>query len=106
MFNKETDWTLNDWFDSTARRILAYAPYGASNTWVSSSDMTDEEKKAHPEYETLGGYLRTEDNRENITDWWNGLQCAERAEVKKLPNFDWDVFCKCTGIDSERGIRD
>ena len=102
MFNKESDWTYRAWLNSRARAVLAGAP-GACTEWIYSENMTDKEKTEHPEHETMGGYLKPKDNRSAITEWWNDLDELDRRTVKSLPNFDWNVFCECTGIDKEKG---
>jgi len=101
MFNKESDWIYRDWLNCRARYILMNVPNVVVD-WICVSDMTDDEKKAHPDCETTCGYLKVQDKRDTITDWWNGLSTEDKAEVKSLPNFDWDIFCECTGIDKER----
>ena len=61
--------------------------------------MTDEEKKAHPEAETTGGYLKKVDNSKNNIIWWNKLNNKEKKIITSIPNFDKDIFKKITGID-------
>ena len=97
MFNKATDWTYRDWINSDARYLLNQI---AKNTtkWVCSCDMKDEEKVAHPEYETAGGYLKILGELECGQIWWNGLREGDRQIIRSLPNFDPDIFEKCTGI--------
>ena len=73
-------------------------PYSHSN-FIHESNMTDEEKERHPEYKTIGGYVKTvtitESDRQK---WWDELAEEEKEAVKELPNFDADKFKKCTGI--------
>ena len=101
MFNKESDWTYGDWRKCRAKGILARAPHAVVK-WVDKSNMTNEEEKAYPDYETTGGYLKVQDERDAITNWWNELSADNKKTIKSLPNFDWDIFCECTGIDKER----
>ena len=61
--------------------------------------MTDEEKASHPEAETTGGYLKKLDNSECAQIWWDGLDEDNRDIIKAIPNFDAEIFKKCTGID-------
>ena len=98
MFNKPTDWTLEQWFNCRARRLLneiADCPL----EYVYLSDMTDEEKAAHPEAETTGGYLKERTAADNARKWWTGLDAADRNEILSLPNFNVEIFKKITGID-------
>ena len=97
MFNKPSGWTLRDWLNSEARYYLNQIPKNVVE-WVYSSDMTDEEKAAHPEHETTGGYLKKLDETDNAQIWWNGLNEHDRNVIKALPNFDAVIFEKCTGI--------
>ena len=66
--------------------------------WVYSSDMSDQEKKNHPEHETLGGYLKERNTNNCCIEWWNSLNKGERKVIMSLPNFDENVFEEITGI--------
>ena len=102
MFNKPSNWTYGDWLDSKARRIISSAPSPIS--WITMSNMTAEEKELHPDYETTLGYLKKADNKNAVTNWWNELSKDHRNEIKSLPNFDFEIFCKCVGIDKEKAV--
>ena len=97
LFNKPSDWTYRDWCDSDARWLLNQIPKNVVE-WVWASDMSDDEKKAHPEYKTTEGYLKILDESESAQLWWNGLSNEKREIIKALPNFDADIFRECTGI--------
>ena len=62
------------------------------------SNMTDEEKAAHPEAQTTGGYLKVLERRESNQVWWDGLCDDEKAAIMQLPNFDKDIFQEITEI--------
>ena len=98
MFNKMSDWTINDWNNSDARHIMNTCPYTHSD-FIDKSDMTDEEKENHPEYKTIGGFVKvfivTKKEKE---DWWNKLSDEDKDIIKSLPNFDFDIFRKCVGF--------
>ena len=99
MFDKESPWTYYDWYYSRARRIMEGCPYSYSD-YIPADDMTDEEKEKHPEHKTIGGFVKaftvmTEDKQK----WWDSLSKKDKDEVKALPNFDADKFCKCVGIE-------
>jgi len=69
--------------------------------FVPTSDMTGEEKQQHPQYETVGGYLRKHERplREAFPIAWAKLTQAERQRWLDLPNFDADKFLEITGVD-------
>ena len=97
LFNKPSDMTYNDWLRSDARYLLNQIPKDVVE-WVYEKDMTDEEKSAHPTYETTGGYLRVLDESESAQIWWDGLPETDKSIIKAIPNFDGKIFEECTGI--------
>ena len=98
MFNKPTDWTFERWFNCRARRLLNEID-DCPLEYVYLSDMTDEEKAAHPEAETTGGYLKERTTADNARKWWAGLSADDRNVILSLPNFDAAIFKEITGID-------
>ncbi|MBS6701147.1 MAG: hypothetical protein KH284_06050 [Clostridiales bacterium] len=98
LFNKPSEWTYQDWLDSEARYLLNQIP-GDVLEYIYLSDMTDEEKAAHPEAETTGGYLKILDNSECAVIWWRGLSDRQKAVITAIPNFDKEIFKQITGID-------
>jgi len=96
-FDKETDMTLEEWWNSDARYLMNQIVFGPAD-WIWSNDMTDEEKAAHPEHETTGGYLKIRDNTDCCTDWWNGLSERNKNIIRSIPNFDAEKFYQITGI--------
>ena len=98
MFNKPSDWTFRKWLDSDARWLLSHIPKNVT-TWVYACDMTDQEKADHPEHQTTGGYLKTLDEADVAQTWWDVLDQRKRDIILDLPNFDADIFFKCTGIN-------
>ena len=97
MFNKPSGITYRQWLSMDARYLLEQIPRRAV-VWIWSDEMTDEEKAAHPEHETTGGYLKNLDESDNAQIWWDGLDGHDRNVIKDLPNFDAVIFEKCTGI--------
>ena len=97
LFDKPSDWTYRDWLNSDARCLLNQIPKDVVE-WIYSSDMTDEEKAAHPEHETTGGYLKVLDGFGCGQIWWDGLSERNRNIIKALPNFDETIFEQITGI--------
>ena len=100
MFNKPSNITYRDWVNSDARYLLNQIPKDVVE-WIWSDDMTDEEKTAHPEHETTGGYLKVLDESECCQIWWNGLTNDDKNIIKSIPNFDPKKFFKITGIRVE-----
>lgn len=99
MFDKESPWTYNDWFNSRAREIMAGCPHSHSD-YISKYEITDEEKENRPECETTGGYVKTyRVTTEERQKWWDNLSEDDKNEVKALPNFDGKKFCECVGIE-------
>ena len=97
LFNKPSNMTYNDWLRSDARYLLNHIPKDVVE-WVYEKDMTDEEKAAHPTYETTGGYLRVLDESECAQIWWDGLSETDKSTIKAIPNFNGEIFEECTGI--------
>ena len=97
LFNKPSEWTYEDWLNSEARYLLNQIP-GDVLEYVWLSDMTDEEKAEHPTHETTGGYLKVLDESDCGQLWWGSLSDRQKDIIKALPNFDPEIFEKCTGI--------
>lgn len=97
IFDVESDMTLRQWRDSDAYSLLARIEFKTSQ-FIMSSDMTDEEKIAHPEYETIGGYLKVCDTGKAFSTWWDSLTKNEKSIIKNIPNFNAEKFLQITGI--------
>ena len=99
MFDKDSTWTYSDWIKSKAKRIMERCPINYNCT-VFAEDMTEEEKKKHPEYKTTGGFIDTiKVTTEERQGWWDNLCENDKNEIKALPNFDEKKFCECVGIE-------
>ena len=97
LFNKPSDMTYREWIDSDARYLLNQIPKDVVE-WVYEEDMTDEEKAAHPTYETTGGYLKVLDESECGQLWWGSLSDRRKEIIKAIPNFDAEIFFQCTDV--------
>ena len=97
LFNKPSNMTYSEWLDSDARYLLNQIPKDVVE-WVYEEDMTDEEKAAHPTYETTGGYLKVLDESECGQLWWGSLSERRKEIIKAIPNFDAEIFFQCTGV--------
>ena len=98
MFNKPSDWTLENWLKCRARRLLNRID-SSPLEYVWFSDMTNEEKAEHPEAQTTGGYLKKRTTEDNARKWWAKLDEDDRHLIFSLPNFDAAIFKEITGID-------
>lgn len=103
MFNKESNWTYDTWERSAARYILdelTLFPY----EFMGIHRMSNAEKLSHPEYKSLGGYIRINDAADR-QERWNMLELSKKKVILSLPNFDPDIFKECTGIDTTNGYK-
>ena len=98
-FNKPTDLSFEKAYALPGMYVLR--ENFSNNIWITSSIMSDEEKQAHPEHETCGGYLKVLEYKDAWREMWDKLSEDEKAAVKALPNFDSDVFYEITGIKVE-----
>ena len=99
LFNKPSEWTYEDWFNSEAHYLLYQILPVNALEYIQFVNMTDEEKAAHPEAETTGGYLKESDNSEQAVIWWHGLSDCQKRTITSIPNFDKIIFKEITGID-------
>ena len=97
IFNKPTDKFGDEIINMEGMRILR--SQFKNSWWVYSENMSDEEKKTHPEHETVGGYLKTVDFKTACKLMWDKLNNDEKSAVMQLPNFDAEVFENITGIN-------
>ena len=105
MFNKPSDITYRNWVNSDARYLLNQIPKDVVE-WIYSDDMTDEEKAAHPEHETTGGYLKVLDESECSQIWWDELDNSQKKIIKSMPNFNESIFEEITGIKLEDFLKE
>jgi len=67
--------------------------------WVDESEMTEAEKAADPHFYVRGGQLRKRDYKEAFKLSWENADKENRELIRKLPNFDADIFYEISGID-------
>ena len=103
MFNKPTDLTYRDWRNSRAFHLMNKLQRDVA--WIPLTDMTDQEKKAHPEAETTGGYLKSLNKREYAVKWWCSLRQDPKKVIMEMPNFDKAIFKQITGVDVDADYR-
>ena len=99
LFDHQTDITFSDFWQSRAYSLLRNIPSDCL-TWKYSEYMTDDEKAAHPEHETTGGFLYLE--KADRQAWWESLSDESKATITSMPYFDADKFYKCTNIRVEK----
>lgn len=85
-FNKPSNWTYSDWFNSGARFILLDIP----------KDTIEDEKTGVCIKKNTGDLTRERQ------EWWNSLSDKSKREIYALPNFDKRIFEEITGIDIEK----
>lgn len=101
MFNKQSKWKMSTWLGSKAKCIMDRLPYNYSY-FVDANDMSNSEKENHPEYKTIGGYVKTIiATKEDKQRWWDELDESDKQEIYNLPNFDAKIFEACTKIHIE-----
>ncbi len=100
IFNKISDLTYRDWLNSKARYILNQIPSNVLS-WIWEDDMTDDEKKEHPEYTVTGGFLKHIEEETGRQMWWDELSTDEKDAIFNISNFNKEIFKKITGINVE-----
>ena len=92
IFNIQTDWTLKEFY--------------MSEYWtaICSSDfpLTEWKAKENAPENGVDGELVVNTYEEACRRWWDGMSKANKAIIKRIPNFDIDVFCDITGIDKSK----
>jgi hypothetical protein len=92
MFDKDSDWTMNDWQDSDAFEVMLKCP-----CYINYYD--NDQKKSIVHKETARDKQKWwEETARNRQKWWDELSEDDKNAVKSLPNFDADKFYLCTGI--------
>ena len=95
MFDKESDWTYEDFRNSKAFDLLHSID---TTLWIPDYAMSEKEKVDYPYYVTTGGYYREIDYKEAFTNKWNNWSDDNKKAFTSLPNFDWAIFTKITGV--------
>ncbi len=98
IFDRPSGMTLREWRDSEAANLMDGIDVD-SDLWICADNMTDEEKAAHPDFATAGGYLRRGIGKLDFAGWWTKLNDDERAVILAIPNFDADKWKQITGIE-------
>ena len=95
IFNKPSGMSLRDFYRSRYYAALCNAPFLLTE-WI---PYTDEEKKADPGKEMIGGYLKKYTTKEAWANWWKEMSEEDKKIVQDIPNFDAKIFKEITGIE-------
>ena len=100
LFNKPTQMTFEEFKvkHQEAFNLLYYSKFNLTK-WINIYEMSEEEKVKHPEYKNLNGYLKQYSYKEACQNMWNNFTEQERNKIKKIPNFNKDIFFEITGIE-------
>ena len=66
--------------------------------WINEADMSEQNKIDHPEFYCQKGYLRTYDYKEAFKRSWDNRRKGDQELLEKLPNFNWPIFTRISGI--------
>jgi hypothetical protein len=69
--------------------------------WISSKMMSDIEKTDFPQFKTLDGYLQKNEYKKAWIKVWETVSDQDKVCLKKLPNFNAQIFEEITGIHVE-----
>ena len=93
--------TVQQWECHPAMRVLENNL--ETHFWVESSVMSAKEKKANPDHETTGGYLKALTLHEAWKNMWPNLDEKSKQLFLDLPNFDAAKFETITGVKIKKG---
>jgi hypothetical protein len=97
LFNKQSDWTIEDFENSKAFSLLSNCV--DTKQWVLSYQMSEDEKNAFPSHKTVEGYLKDIPFKEAFKNAWHNWDKENREAFTSLPNFDKDIFFQITGVE-------
>ena len=97
IFDIDSGMTFREWRESKAYYLLTRVDF-RPNEFVWENKMTDVEKAAYPEYETVGGCFKVCDTNKVFITWWKSLNDNEKEIIKSIPNFNAVKFELITGI--------
>ena len=95
IFNRPSGMSLLDFYRSRYYEALCSVPFMLTE-WI---PYTEEEKKADPEKEMIGGYLKEYTMKEAWANWWGEMSEEAKKIVQEIPNFDAKIFKEITGIE-------
>ena len=95
IFNKPSGMSLKDWHNSRYWGAMISAPFTLTE-WIC---YTEAEKAEDQEKARVGGYLKVYSYEEAWKNWWDELDDSAKGIIKKIPNFDAEIFKDITGIE-------
>ena len=103
LFNKETDFTMEEFMETKWYAVLTSSSSEFNLTkW---RDYTDEEKAKDERKRLIGGELITISYKEACANWWASLSDKDKAIIETIPNFDAGIFYEITGIDVTNDLK-
>ena len=67
--------------------------------WIYESDMTEEEKQAHPTFYVQKGYLKVRSFKDACAIWWKNTSDRAKRLIQDIEGFDKEIFKEVTGIE-------
>ena len=100
LFNKPTNFTWKEFGNIFPNEYkLLFDSILPLTEWVNEENMSNKEKEENPEYKAVGGYLKKRTYHEAWQIMWDSWTKEQQDSIKKLPNFDKDIFKEITGIE-------
>ncbi|HEV7700207.1 MAG TPA: hypothetical protein VGO43_08265 [Pyrinomonadaceae bacterium] len=96
LFDTPSGMTVQQWEAHPAMSVLERSL--ETHFWIESSSMSAKDKKANPDHETTGGYLKALTLPEAWKNMWPNLDDKSKQLFLDLPNFDAAKFEQITGI--------
>lgn len=93
----------SDYFTGMDKELQVMPQLEIRDGVIPRLDVTKAAKLMGMNHNTVrtGGYLKVLDESESAQIWWDGLTDGSKDIIKSLPNFDAEIFRKCTGIKVE-----
>jgi len=93
VFGAEIDRIL--WERCPKPNFLYFSPI----TWVSESEMSDQEKIDNPKFFTAGGYLKEIPYKQAFKESFEKASKEDRKLILGIPNFNKGMFYEISGIN-------
>ena len=97
VFNGAATVMMSEFIKSKAFQVITNNEFPLTE-WINESDMTDQEKKDHPKFFIMEGYLKVNTYEYACGKWWKSLSESDRKIIFEVPGFDKGIFFKITGI--------
>jgi hypothetical protein len=97
VFNGAATVMMSEFIKSKAYQVITGNDFPLTE-WVNESNMTDQEKKDHPEFFVMEGYLKANTYEYACGKWWESLSDSDRKVITEIPEFSKEIFYEITGI--------